>query len=485
MEERQKKYSKMSPPRNVQEKVIGLDLSFQGLRCVNSLINCLGNIRELLLNNNEIETIPRDLYKLKNLEKLNLSHNKIRSIPPELGRAVSLKELYLNDNFISSVPMELGTLYALDVFVITNNPLVVPFNSLCKDKSLINFCRENNTAYPPPNDRTWVDTVFRKDFQDEFLTVGTWNILSNFYAAKCTYAPSWVINSELRKENILNNLLTYDLDIIALQEIETHSFQEFYKEKLEDKLAYDSVFLPRGRAATVSDKRTVDGCATLWKKSKFRLVEEINLDFAQKLFNDHRFTSNEDIISRNSRKDNVALILVLEKVDESLLIIVNTHIFWDPEYPDVKLFQTILLIEEIEKVKQKYKQAQIILLGDFNSLRGSSVYRLITERKTNGADFELYDYSILSSGVKHNIWLFDSYVGQDLSFTNYTPSFKETIDYIFYSEGLTLTGVLSPIEDEYTAKCIGLPSIHFPSDHILIGARFGMKSSSKKIESVK
>lgn len=480
MDDRQKKYSKASPPRCAQEKVIGLDLSFQGLRCVNSLINCLSNIRELLLNNNEIETLPRDLYRLKSLEKLNLAHNKIRSIPPELGKCVTLKELYLNDNFISSVPMELGTLYALDVFVITNNPLVVPFNSLSKDKSLINFCRENNTAYPPPNDRNWVDTVFRKDFQEESLTVGTWNILSNFYAAKCTYAPSWVINAELRKENILNNLLTYDLDILALQEIETHSYTEFYKEKLAEKLIYDSSFIPRGRSATVADKRTVDGCAIFWKKNKFRLIEEITLDFSQKLINDHRFSSNEDIFNRNSRKDNIAMLLILEKTDGCYLIVVNTHIFWDPEYPDVKLLQTILLIEEIEKAKQKYKQAQIILLGDFNSLRGSSVYKLITERKTDGADFELYDYSPFSSGVKHSIRLLDTYLGQDLGFTNYTPMFKETIDYIFYSEGLTLTGVMSPIEDEYTVKCIGLPSIHFPSDHILIGARFCLKNNSKQ-----
>ena len=485
MEERQKKYSKASPPRCIQEKVNGLDLSFQGLKYINSLIDCLCNIRELLLNNNEIETIPRDFYKMKNLEKLNLSHNKIRSIPPELGRIVSLKELYLNDNFISSVPMELGTLYALDVFIISNNPLVVPFNSLSKDKTLINFCRENNTAYPPPNDRTWIDTVFRKDFQEESLTVGTWNILSNFFATKCTYAPSWVINAELRKENILNNLMTYDLDIVALQEIETHSFHEFYNEKLEEKLNYSSIFLPRGRSATVSDKRTVDGCAIFWKKNKFRFIEKFELDYSHKLLNDSRFNSSEDIMIRNSKKDNIGLIVILEITDGNQFIVVNTHIFWDPEYSDVKLFQTILLIEEIEKVKQKYKQAQIILMGDFNSLKGSSVYKLITERKTDGADFELYDYSVFSSGIKHNVRLFDSYIGQDLTFTNYTPSFKETIDYIFYSEGLTLTGVLSPIEDDYSNKCIGLPSIHFPSDHILIGARFGMKNNFKKTESIK
>lgn len=485
MEERHKKYLKLSPSKGIQERVTGLDLSFQGLKHINSSIICLSNIKELLLNNNEIETIPKDLYKLRNLEKLNLSHNKIRSIPSELGRAVSLKELHLNDNFISSVPMELGTLFALEILNISNNPLVIPFNSLCKDKSLIHFCRENNTAYPVPNDRNWIDTVFRKDPFEESLTIGTCNILSNFYAAKCTYAPSWVINPELRKENILNNLLTYDLDILALQEIETHSYYEFYKDILEDKLKYESLFTPRGRAMTLSDKRTVDGCAIFWKKSKFRLIEEFNLDFFQKIVTDPRFSSNEDMINRHLRKDNIALIAVLERNDGTQVIVVNTHIFWDPEYPDVKLLQTILLIEEIEKVKLKFKQALIIFMGDFNSLRGSSVYKLITERKTDGSDFGLYDYSPFNVGIRHSLRLFDAYLGQDLNFTNYTPTFKEIIDYIFYSDGLVLTGVMSPIEDEYAEKCVGLPSIHFPSDHILIGARLSLKNNSKKPDTLK
>lgn len=483
MEEKHRRNSKSSPPKGNNERVFGLDLSFQGLKCICPSFLLLSTIKELLLNNNEIELIPKDIYRLRALEKLNFSHNKIRSIPSELGKTVWLKELYLNDNFISSIPMELGSLYNLEILNINNNPLISPFNSLCKDKTIIHFCRENNTAYPPPADRAWTDVVLRKDVQFlEIISVGTFNILSNFCSSKCTYAPSWVISPELRKENILNSTIAYNVDILCLQEVETSLYNDFYKVQFDQKLDYDSAFLPKGRAVISADKKSADGCATFWKREKFKLIEQINIDFFQKIINDPRFATNQDIINRNMSKNNITLITILENGEGSITIVVNTHIHWDPGYSDVKLLQVILLIEEIENIKKKYIFASIIFLGDFNSLIGSFVYNLVTTGCVDGKAFGLYDYTPFNVGFKHGIRFLDSYYGQDMTFTNFTPTFKEVIDYIFYSGELVLVSVLSPIEDEYTNKCVGLPNIHFPSDHIFIGAKYCLESKIKKIE---
>lgn len=478
MQEKQRLPNKPISPKTPADKTTGLDLSFQGLRSLSPSLFLLHTIKELQLNNNELEFIPKDIYKMKSLERLNFSYNKIRCIPPEIGRMVQLKELFFNDNLISTVPMELGSLYNLEVLNLNNNPLIAPFNTLSKDKVLIHFCRENNTGYSPPADRAWMDTVLRRDTRQETISVATYNILCNFFASKLTYAPSWVINQDVRKEAILQNIISYNVDILSLQEIETYSYCDFYKDQLEIRLDYDSVFYPKGRSLTLADKRTVDGCATFWKKKKFRLVEQVNIDFYQKIISDIRFSLNQDILMRHARKDNVALVTILEGKDNSLLIVVNVHLYWDPEYTDVKLFQTILLLEEIEKIKARYNNPLIISLGDFNSLKGSSVYDLIIDRKITGGDFNLYDYSPMNAGFKHTTRFSDAYLGQDLTFTNFTPTFKGTIDYIFFSEGLNLTGVLSPVEDDYTENTVGFPNIHFPSDHILIGARFSFKSMS-------
>lgn len=62
-----------------------------------------------------------------------------------------------------------------------------------------------------------------------------------------------------------------------------------------------------------------------------------------------------------------------------LLLVCNTHIHWDPEWCDVKLIQTMLLLNEIQIFCDDYKQSHlgnkseihIVLCGDFNSTPNS------------------------------------------------------------------------------------------------------------------
>lgn len=449
------------------ERVTGLDLSHQGLKSLSVSLFLLSGLRELLLNNNELETIPREIHLLRSLEKLHLGHNKIRAVPPELGRMVWLRELHLNDNLISTVPMELGSLHGLEVLSLGNNPLIAPFSVLSRDRTLVHFCRENNTAYAAPADRAWVDTVLVRAPHTP-VSAGTYNILCNFHAARCTYAPTWVLSQDLRKETVLQNIVAYNVDVLCLQEIEAYAYCDFYRDQLAMRLDYDSAFLPRGRAGALADRRTVDGCATFWKRGRFRLAEQISVDFAQRAATDPRLAQRPEALVRHSRKDNVALITVLERREEdSVLIVANAHLHWDPEYSDVQLFQAVLALEEVERVRGRYSGAPVLLMGDFNSLRDSLVYALVV---CGGIGKFAAAESYLDF---HPSTLFrDAYSGQDLTFTAFTPLFKETIDYIFYSDALRLTSVLSPVEEEYAERTVGLPNIHFPSDHIFIGARF-------------
>lgn len=478
-----RKPAKMKCTKGAGDIWAGLDLSSQGIRNISRSLFDLTFIRVLNLANNEIDVIPREIWMLRNLEVLNLSRNKIRNIPPELGRVVSLRELNLSDNLISNVPMEMGTLYNLEVFDISNNPLVIPFNVLSRDKKLLQFCREHNTGYPPPHDRYWTECPSRSIFYGEAISVGTFNILSNIYASKLTYAPSWVLNPEFRKEGVLQEITSYNVDILCLQEIELYSFFEFYKEQLEMRCSYDSVMCPRGRVKSVVDKKGVDGCAIFWRKNKFKLVAQFPVDFHQKVTQDTRFNNNQELLERYGKKDNVAIGVLLERPNGQQILVVNTHIFWDPEYPDVKLLQVLLLMEEVERIRERYSNAAVILQGDFNSLRTSSVYMSITGDAVDTSDFGDHCCYRADNFTANGLSLRDSYVNQDLGFTNLTPVFKEVIDYIFYGDGLVLTSVLSPIEDEYSDGVVGLPNIHFPSDHIFLGAKFAFPSKTSSTTS--
>ncbi|ADM12564.1 glucose-repressible alcohol dehydrogenase transcriptional effector [Encephalitozoon intestinalis ATCC 50506] len=449
-----------------------LDLCSQGIRNISRSLFDMRFIRVLNFTNNEIEVIPKEICKLRHLEVLNLSKNKIRSIPPDIGKIVSLKELNLNDNLISNIPMEIGTLYNLEVLEISNNPLIVPFNTLLREKKLLQFCREHNTGYPPPNDRPWIECLNKDVLYGDTISVGTFNILSNVWAARSTYAPSWVINPEFRREGILQEIVLYNVDILCLQEIELYSFFDFYKEQLEMRCNYDSIIYPRGRIKNVADKKNVDGCAIFWRRSKFRLIAQFPIDFCQKITQDTRFNINQELLDRYGKKDNIAIGALLERPNGQQVLVVNTHIFWDPDYSDVKLLQVILLIEEVRKISSRHPNACLLLQGDFNSLKSSSVYKSITTQTIDLADFRGTMHHLSSQEFGEGLKLNDSYRNQDLGFTNFTPLFKDVIDYIFYDSKVTLTSVLAPVEDEYAENIAGLPNMHFPSDHIFLGAKF-------------
>jgi mRNA deadenylase 3'-5' endonuclease subunit Ccr4 len=58
------------------------------------------------------------------------------------------------------------------------------------------------------------------------------------------------------------------------------------------------------------------------------------------------------------------------------LCVANTHIYWDPEFEDVKLWQTWVLCQELEKLVWD-RQLPMLLCGDFNSMPDSPVYDLL------------------------------------------------------------------------------------------------------------
>jgi Leucine-rich repeat (LRR) protein len=68
-----------------------LDLSFQGISTLHVSICRLSNVIFLSLDDNECETLPRDIYHLVNLTELSLQRNKLTSLPGSLGRMTCLE----------------------------------------------------------------------------------------------------------------------------------------------------------------------------------------------------------------------------------------------------------------------------------------------------------------------------------------------------------------------------------------------------------
>lgn len=92
-----------------------------------------------------------------------------------------------------------------------------------------------------------------------------------------------------------------------------------------------------------------------------------------------------EVLLKRLKRDNVAQVVVLEMLrttDGSALTkpmrlcVSNTHLSWNPEYADVKLWQTHMLVKELEKFTIS-RQLPLVLCGDLNSSTTTAVHHLL------------------------------------------------------------------------------------------------------------
>lgn len=178
-------------------------------------------------------------------------------------------------------------------------------------------------------------------------------------------------------------------------------------------------------------------------------------------------------------RDNIAVIARMEhKESRQEIIVGNVHIHWDPSFRDVKLVQSIMLVEELEKMSVLHPKAAVIVCGDFNSLPGSGVCTFLETGHIppDHPDFIRHTYEpYTTEGAKHSLNLRNAYsmVPEPLTFTSFTPMFLGVIDYIYFRPGsLSVSGCLGSVPLDYAKQVVGLPSQHLPSDHISLLTEF-------------
>ena len=194
-------------------------------------------------------------------------------------------------------------------------------------------------------------------------------------------------------------------------------------------------------------------------------------------------------------------------VEFSDFCLCNTHLLSNVEYEDVKLWQAHVLVSELEKVSTERAQARathlqhrggaslppdavpstpVVLCGDFNCLPDTCCYHYIAgDWQAMAASWPADPTHLLPADPSHGLHLASSYravTGAEPPFTNFTESFKGTLDYIWSTAGSLhrLRGVpataprLEPVSvlgmptaDDITAhsRC-PLPNAQFASDHM-------------------
>lgn len=365
----------------------------------------------------------------------------------------------------------------------------------------------------------------------EKIKVFSWNILCDKYATPQTYGytPTAALNWDYRKGCILDELRDRDADFLALQEVSTDAFKEDLSPELA-QMDYKGVHWPKSRAKTMSEKDalTVDGCAVFYKQSKFILLDKQLIEFATIAINRPDMKNQHDVFNRVMPKDNIAVICFFEsRLTGARIILVNVHLTWDLALADVKVIQTGILMEHVTKLAEKYarlpalKEKKMITIpraddaeapppqadpgpsqeyrsntdipllvcGDFNSTEDSSVWELMSMGRVPPDHLELGNYqygSFTRDGIEHPFSLRDAYAHfkntpDELPFTNYTPGFSGTIDYIWYSANtLEVVDLLGPPDANYLKRIPAFPNWHYPADHIQIMSEFVIKSRKDK-----
>ncbi|KAG2388945.1 hypothetical protein C9374_014345 [Naegleria lovaniensis] len=362
------------------------------------------------------------------------------------------------------------------------------------------------------------------------FTLVSYNILAQLYAKHLQVSDPKICDWEQRKERLYQELMSYQADIICLQEMDL--YRKYWQSMMKDE-GFDSSYVEK------TGKR--NGCGTFWKRDRFEQVNVLELHLEEL----ENYIEKEELGNekRFARRDAANLTLLKDLQTGKLLLIVNNHLAWDPAYPEVKLCQMFYILQVahqwLKKVCQKQGQhhnsindinsvVSVILCGDYNSLPDSEVYDLITKGRAQipGKEIKFNKNSELVCDGVENVkssthsshhshsskqYLLNPFTpaksayfeiyGKEPKFTNYTSTFYGTLDYVFtfnfdWKHGLNteislkhienedqlkqqhapqqlqVTDVLGEISLEQAQEFSFIPSLIFPSDHIAHCVKF-------------
>ena len=281
------------------------------------------------------------------------------------------------------------------------------------------------------------------------LRVATWNVLAQCYT-RSSWFP-WSRPTALRQKPrfaaLRRDILALDAALLCLQEVD--EYDTFWRDELSS-LGYQSQW--KQRTQRTNPKR--DGVLVAWKPSVLTLVEHEEVDH-----NDLADGVLEQTQRERIERDCVALLSLFRLESTGRRVCVGTtHIYWDPALEDVKDAQVAHLLRRMGAFRARHGcgDAALILAGDFNSTPSSRAHQVL-----------------LNSGqAEQSLPPLRNVFDEEPAYTNVTPPFTATIDYLVVSPGVRVDAVLLVPPREQLGE--GLPDALRPSDHLPLVAELGL-----------
>ncbi|XP_042034014.1 carbon catabolite repressor protein 4 homolog 4-like isoform X1 [Salvia splendens] len=329
----------------------------------------------------------------------------------------------------------------------------------------------------------------------------SYNILAQAYVKSIIFphSPGPSLKWKARSQAILTVLKSLEADFFCLQEVD--EYDTFYKNNMAT-LGYSSIYIQR------SGKKR-DGCGIFYKQDNAELVIEEKIDYNDLVatVDDEKTSSSDDgnklLVGGNKeetksgsekessedrgdpndprvrlKRDCVGTMAAFRLKNPTFhyVIIANTHIYWDPEWADVKIAQVKYLLSRLAEFKMLVAKKfdcspSVIVAGDFNSTPGDQVYQYLVSGTSGMGPESMDDLPIPLASVY-------AFAGGEPEFTNCTPGFTGTLDYILFSpdQGVKPVNYLELPVAESPDVSGGLPNYFHPSDHLPIGAEFEVEA---------
>ncbi|ETO83671.1 hypothetical protein F441_02351 [Phytophthora nicotianae CJ01A1] len=214
----------------------------------------------------------------------------------------------------------------------------------------------------------------------EKVSVLSYNVLSQMGARRMqrrgkSYVSAAILNIRQRRERLLREILSYDADIMCLQEVD--EYDDWWAAELAIA-GYDSIYATSAASDSTTVTKDIDeGLVTAFRKSTFQLFRS-----AEVHLNDLCANINDANLAARAKQDKIALMVCLQPWETSTLpsalCVVNTQLASGAtsELERVRVLQTEYLCRQIAVFNADF-QLPVLLAGTFNAVPSNDVYHTI------------------------------------------------------------------------------------------------------------
>lgn len=314
-----------------------------------------------------------------------------------------------------------------------------------------------------------------------------------------------MLKEENRALRIRRELIEYHADLICLQECGQRLFTTFILPSFR-LLGYEGVFYRKSGSAA-------EGSAVLFREQRFEMLESSVITLNGETLAKQHPQVYEGVRTHRELHDALSHMTAIgaglrlrDKETNRELVLGNTHLFYHADGCHIRILQAYMQMSHLHALATRGDAGNaplpVISCGDYNCTHSTGAYRLFTTGQVEedheswekgnlffwGCDKKLgfgnegvtlptnvppppFGVEFYRNRLVMPFRMTDSYsfCSSVVPWTTYSVTFKEVVDYVFFSHNAADVVQAVPIpEEEELSQNIALPNERYASDHVAL-----------------